>query len=537
LGGLVSAGVSDNVINAHGVLIVGAGLAGLFAALRHKGPVTLLAAASLGSGASSAWAQGGIAAALGTDDSPELHALDTDAAGAGIVDKKIARLIAGEAAARIDDLARLGIPFDRDAKGHFVLGREAAHSRHRIVRVTGDRAGAEIMTALVKAVKNEPRIRVIEGLIAFELALEAGRVTGVYAHRIADKASPVLIRADATIFALGGVGGLFEVTTNPPQARGQGLGMAARAGALIADPEFVQFHPTAIAVGRDPAPLATEALRGEGAILVNDRGERFMAAVHKDAERAPRDVVARAIFRELRAGRKAFLDARQAIGASFPDAFPTVFAYCKAEGIDPRTDLIPVAAAAHYHMGGIAVNENARTSLEGLWAIGECASTGAHGANRLASNSLLEALVFGARAASDVASAASRKTHAALRGAPIADTPPSAYAVATLRKTMTVKVGLERNEADLATALAAITRLERAGAGDPHLRNMTAAAALIAAAALERTESRGGHFRTDFPAANPAFARRTFLTLDDARQTADTAVRSISAKAEAQAAQ
>jgi L-aspartate oxidase len=514
---------ADNVINSGGVLIVGAGLAGLFTALKLRCPVTILSAASLGSGASSAWAQGGIAAALGTDDTPELHARDTEAAGAGIVDPHIARLIASEAAARIDDLNRLGIPFDRDTQGRFVLGREAAHSRHRIVRVTGDRAGAEIMTALIKAVKAEPRIRVIEGLIAFELALEAGRVGGVYAHPIADKASPVLVRADATIFALGGVGGLFEVTTNPPQARGQGLGMAARAGALVADPEFVQFHPTAINIGRDPAPLATEALRGEGAILVNDRGERFMPGVHSDAELAPRDVVARAIFRELRAGRKPFLDARKSIGARFPDAFPTVFAYCRSAGIDPRVDLIPVAPAAHYHMGGIAVDEHARTTLPGLWAIGECASTGAHGANRLASNSLLEAIVFGDRAANDVNAVARQQIGSAIPTPTMIDAQPAALAVATLRKTMTLNVGLERNAADLTAALTAIARLEQAGTGDPDLRNMTATATLIAAAALDRRESRGGHFRTDFPQASAALAKRTFLTLAEARSIAHTA--------------
>ena len=216
----------DNVIHTGGVLIAGAGLAGLFTALKFEGPVTILSAASLGSGASSAWAQGGIAAALGSDDSPELHARDTEIAGAGIVDAKIARLIASDAASRIDDLASLGVPFDRTAKRGFVLGREAAHSRNRIVRVSGDRAGAEIMASLIKAVKDQPRIRILEGLIAFELAMEDGRVAGVYAHPVHDKASPVLIRSTATIFALGGVGGLFEVTTNPPQARGQGLGMA-----------------------------------------------------------------------------------------------------------------------------------------------------------------------------------------------------------------------------------------------------------------------------------------------------------------------
>lgn len=516
---------TDNVIDSGGVLIVGAGLAGLFTALKIKGPVTVLAAASLGSGASSTWAQGGIAAALGADDSPELHARDTEAAGAGIVDPKIARLIATEAAARIDDLANLGVPFDRDAKGNFVLGREAAHGRNRIVRVTGDRAGAEIMASLIKAVRNEPRIRVIEGLIAFDLATQGGRVVGVYAHPLADKSSPVLVRADATIFALGGVGGLYEVTTNPPQARGQGLGMAARAGATIADPEFVQFHPTAFAIGRDPAPLATEALRGEGAILLNDRGERFMMAAHKDAELAPRDVVARGIFREIKAGRKAFLDTRQAIGARFPEAFPTVFETCRSAGIDPRTDLIPVAPAAHYHMGGIAVDDQARTSLEGLWAIGECASTGAHGANRLASNSLLEAIVFGARAAADVERVAHRHHTKLDHAAPTTGAAANGPAVTALRKTMTMNVGLERNANDLIAALATIGQLEKANLTDPDMRNMTATASLIAGAALNRTESRGGHFRSDYPTPDPAQAKRTLVTLADIRATMALAVR------------
>lgn len=522
---------TDNVIDSGGVLIVGAGLAGLFTALKIKGQATVLSAASLGSGASSTWAQGGIAAALGADDSPELHARDTEIAGAGIVDPKIARLIASEAATRIDDLARLGVPFDRDAKGNFVLGREAAHSRNRIVRVTGDRAGAEIMAALIKQVKEEPRIRILEGLVAFDLATQGGRVVGVYAHPLSDKSSPVLIRAEATIFALGGVGGLFEVTTNPPQARGQGLGMAARAGATIADPEFVQFHPTAIAIGRDPAPLATEALRGEGAILLNDKGERFMLAAHHDAELAPRDVVARGIFREIKAGRKAFLDTRDAIGNAFPEKFPTVFEYCRSAGIDPRVEPIPVAPAAHYHMGGIAVDEHARTSLEGLWAIGECASTGAHGANRLASNSLLEAIVFGARAAADV-ERVSHQHHPK----PNHLTPPpnggspNGPAVTTLRKTMTMNVGLERNATELIAALATIAQLEKATLGDPDMRNMTATASLIAGAALNRTESRGGHFRSDYPQAG-AEAKRTFVTLAEIRATVELAVQETRASA------
>ncbi|MEQ1752896.1 MAG: L-aspartate oxidase [Micropepsaceae bacterium] len=519
---------ADNVIQSAGVLIVGAGLAGLFAALKFPGPVTVLSPVSLGSGASSTWAQGGIAAALGNDDSAELHARDTEIAGAGIVDAHIARLIAREATDRIYDLADLGVPFDRDTAGKFTQGREAAHSRNRIVRVTGDRAGAAIMATLIRQVKTQPRIQILEGLLAYELAMENGRVVGVYAHPVDDKATPVLIRSHATVFALGGVGGLFEVTTNPPQARGQGLGMAARAGALIADPEFIQFHPTAIAVGRDPAPLATEALRGEGATLVNDLGDRFMPAIHKDAELAPRDIVARAIFRELRAGRRVFLDATKNIGSRFPDAFPTVFANCQVDGIDPRTMPIPVAPAAHYHMGGISVDENARTTLPGLWAIGECASTGAHGANRLASNSLLEAIVFGARAASDIA--LSEPT--AVPHASAADRPTSSGATATpsvmaLRKMMTSNVGLERCEHELIKAIDFIAKMEKAGANDPDLRNMTATCLLIAGGALRRKESRGGHYRNDFPETDPAWATRTFVTLDQVRTLADSVIGSL----------
>lgn len=516
---------TDNIIQSGGALIVGAGLAGLFAALKFPGPVTVLSPVPLGSGASSTWAQGGIAAALGDDDTAELHARDTETAGAGIVDPHIARLIAREATGRIYDLADLGVPFDRDISGRFTQGREAAHSRNRIVRVTGDRAGAAIMATLIQQVKAQPRIRILEGLLAYELAMENGRVVGVYAHPVDDKATPVLILSHATIFALGGVGGLFEVTTNPPQARGQGLGMAARAGALIADPEFIQFHPTAIAVGRDPAPLATEALRGEGATLVNDAGERFMLQVHKDAELAPRDIVARAIFREMRAGRRVFLDATGNIGARFPEAFPTVFANCQADGIDPRTTPIPVAPAAHYHMGGISVDENARTTLPGLWAIGECASTGAHGANRLASNSLLEAIVFGARAAHDVAQTASMGTS----NSSTVDRPASSAAAATpsvmaLRKMMTSNVGLERSEPELIQAIDFISKMEKAGANDPDLRNMTATCLLIAGGALRRKESRGGHYRSDYPQTDPAWATRTFVTLEQVRSLADAAI-------------
>ena len=344
--------IHDNTFNADGALIVGAGLAGLFCALKlAPRPVTVLASKPLGAGASSVWAQGGIAAAVGKGDSPHAHAIDTGNAGAGIVDMDVAEQVAAEAAARIEDLARWGTPFDRDSGGGYVLSREAAHSQKRVVRVSGDRAGAEIMAAIIEMVRKTPSIRIVEGLTAVELARADGRVVGVFGRKLGDRyGEPVLVRARATVLAAGGLGGLYAVTTNPPGIRGHAMGMAARAGAVIGDPEFVQFHPTAILTDRDPAPLATEALRGEGAILINDLGERFMTKVHKDAELAPRDVVARANFREIQAGHKVFLDTRDVLGTRILTEFPTVADYCTEAGVDPVTEPIPVTPAAHYHM-------------------------------------------------------------------------------------------------------------------------------------------------------------------------------------------
>ena len=321
--------------------------------------------------------------------------------------------------------------------------------------------------------------------------------------------------------AVGGIGHLYEVTTNPVESEGGGLGMAARAGAVIADPEFVQFHPTAFAFGRDPAPLATEALRGEGATLINANGERFMAKVHPLAELAPRDVVARAVHAEIAAGRGAFLDCRTAIGERFAEEFPTVYGTCRAAGIDPARQAIPVAPAAHFHMGGVLTDENGRTSLDCLWACGETASTGAHGANRLASNSLLEAIVFGARVADDVVKrfpSPAAMTPVAAAGAAGGEA-LAMEDVALLRRTMSTKVGVIRDRSGLAGALAIIARLEER-ARAPRFRNMLTAAKLVAVAALARTESRGGHYRSDFPDSDPAWQHRTFMTLADAARIA-----------------
>jgi len=509
----------DNIIEAPGALILGAGMAGLFTALKLSPfPALVLAAARPGVSGSSAWAQGGIAAAVGAGDSWQSHAADTIAAGAGTCDPEIVEIVTREAPARIDDLIALGAPFDRNPDGSFALGREAAHSAKRIVHVKGDRAGAEVTRTLAERALATPSIRILEGFHALELAVENGRVTGVFArYGTGHGARLILFRSRAIIFATGGIGALYAVTTNPLETRGEGLGMAARAGAVIADAEFVQFHPTAIAIGRDPAPLATEALRGEGATLIDESGRRFMPAIHPDAELAPRDIVARALHREIARGHKVFLDCREAIGARFAERFPTVHGACLAAGIDPATQPIPVAPAAHYHMGGIASDARGRTSLEGLWAVGECAATGLHGANRLASNSLLETLVFGARAAEDVRGTITERETLGIPPAPErfnAPPPPKA-----LRDAMSRNVGLERDEAGLRAALATIDSVERAGAGEPALLNMTAAAKMVAAAALARHESRGGHFRSDYPKTDPV-AKRSFLTLAQADEIA-----------------
>ncbi len=505
----------DNVIEARGALILGAGLAGLFTALKLAPfPSLILCGARPGTTGSSVWAQGGIAAAVAQGDTWQAHAQDTVAAGAGLCDPDIVSLVAREAAARVGDLIAYGTPFDREASGALSVAREAAHSAARVVHVSGDRAGLEITRAAAKAALATPSISVMEGFHAIELATENGRVTGLFArHGQGANTKLVLFKAPAIVFATGGLGSLYAVTTNPPESRGEGLGMAARAGARIADPEFVQFHPTALAVGRDPAPLATEALRGEGAILVDENGRRFMLAIHKDAELAPRDVVARGIHREIARGHRVFLDCREAVGGKFPEHFPTVYAACIEAGIDPVTAPIPVAPAAHYHMGGIATDARGRTSLEGLWAVGECASTGLHGANRLASNSLLETLVFGAHAADDI------KSRVVLRAASGTPSAPARFQAAAppqiLRDAMSRHVGLERDRAGLEKALATIGAVERAAHGEPSLLNMTAAAKLVTVAALARHESRGGHFRSDYPKRDEK-AARTFLTLTDA---------------------
>lgn len=505
------------------VLVVGSGVAGLTAALGSvPRRVTLLTKKSLVSG-SSPWAQGGVAAAMGADDSPALHAADTMAAGAGLNDPEAVDLLTGEGPERIRALLELGARFDRNATGQLDLGREAAHGRRRILHAR-DATGAEIVRALSVAVRQAPEIRVEEGAFAVDLVLDGPRVAGVLAVHAGGRR--VLHLAPAVVLATGGLGRLYLHTTNPPEATGDGLAMAARAGARLVDLELVQFHPTALAAeSADPMPLLTEALRGEGAVLLDGHGRRFMPDEHPDAELAPRDVVARAIWRRRVAGENVVLDARAAVGDRFPELFPQVFAICRNSsrhgGLDPRIEPIPVAPAAHYHMGGIAVDPNGRTSLPGLWACGEVSATGVHGANRLASNSLLEALVFGARVAEDLRRAIpAGPVPVRTVGLRVAEGPEGSGAaagdaelIAAVRRLMWEKVGLVRDEVGMLDALEALeglveTHPEAAG----EARNLLGVARLVTAAALARQESRGGHFRSDVPEPDPAWRLRLYLT-------------------------
>ena len=486
------------------VVVVGAGVAGLTAALElAPRPVLLLSKGPLGAEGSTLWAQGGMAAALGPDDSPGLHAADTIAAGAGLCDASIVERFARAAPEAIEKLARLGVRFDRTKDGRLALGLEAAHSRSRIAHAGGDGTGRELMRALVAAARAAPSVEILEGFEARRLVVEDNSVRGLLA---VGPAASALLATDKVVIATGGVGGLYEDSTNPPGSFGQGIALAARAGAVLADLEFVQFHPTALDVALRPMPLVSEAVRGEGAILIDDAGQRFMANAAR-AELAPRDVVARAIWLERAEGRRVFLDARSAIGARFDARFPIVAAACRVGGVDPAREPIPVRPAQHYHMGGIEVDAEGRSSVAGLWACGEAACSGLHGANRLASNSLIEAAAFGALAARSIKGAPLRAP-ARLR---VLQTPPAADPAA-VRRILSRAAGVMRDGETLRAAVGPLAVLAASGApaADP-----ASVALMIVVAALRREHSLGAHSRIDFP-ERPTTPRRSRLTLAEA---------------------
>ena len=485
-----------------GVLVIGAGAAGLTAALTaaEHAEVTVLARGALPE-SNSAWAQGGIAAALDAADSPHAHIADTLVAGAGLSDEAAVAALVYEAPALMRELAAHGVPFERDDEAHFALGLEGGHSARRIVHV-GDATGWAVTRQLIAEAQAHPRITLLEGWQAADLLDSAGRVVGVLARDPEGCWQRIL--AGATIIASGGAGALYGLTSNQPVALGEGIAMAYRAGAELADMEFVQFHPTALATAENPLALVSEAVRGEGAILLDGAGRRFMPGKHKDAELAPRDIVAREIFRAQERSGTVHLDARAI--TDFDTRFPGIFALCSARGVDPRQDLIPVTPAAHYMMGGIVTDLDGRTTLPGMYACGEVACTGVHGANRLASNSLLEGLVFAERVSRDVAG---------LQGHGIADPALQQWDVPVLHdrgaaqvaadaiRTVTWKhAGIDRTARGLRTAAAELQTIEaRLPEGATEELNMVQVARMIVQAALLRKESRGGHFRSDFPRA------------------------------------
>ncbi|UAJ78209.1 L-aspartate oxidase [Leifsonia sp. ZF2019] len=504
------------------VVVVGSGIAGLVAALdaAHDHEVVLVTKAVLAE-SNTRYAQGGIAAALFPDDSSAAHAADTLRAGAGLAVLEAVDALCADAPQRIRELIDLGVRFDRDGDG-LARGLEAAHSRARVLHAGGDATGAEIERALVAAVRSSAA-RIVEQAFLLDVVMRDGAAAGVLVRR-ADGAVQE-VAADAVVLATGGLGQLYAHTTNPAVATGDGVAAAWRAGAAIADLEFVQFHPTALAV--PGSFLVSEAVRGEGAVLRNARGERFMLDVHPDAELAPRDVVARGIAVEMAAqgGAPVVLDAT-ALGAAFlARRFPTIDAACRAAGMDWAREPVPVTPAAHYAMGGVATDTSGRTTVPGLFAVGEVACTGTHGANRLASNSLLEGLVFAHRAAraigrpweaapewiaeASVATAPSSSPHPDGTAEDQHAVPGMRFERARLQRLMWDAAGVHRDRAGLTKAAA-----ELAATADPEPgedRDLLQVGRLVVAAALAREESRGAHFRSDFPAPADPPARHTVL--------------------------
>lgn len=489
-------------------VIIGGGLAGLTTALAlAPRPVILLSAKKLGTECSSAWAQGGIAACVGDDDTPDLHTADTLKAGAGLCDTSIVQRVTQASAEVIARLRAQGVVFDHDANGKLRLGLEAAHNRRRIVHAKGDGTGLAIMQALITTVQNTPSIQVIENAVATDLLTNDG-ICGVAIECDGIKS---VIPTRHIVLATGGAGALWQHTTNPLTSWGRGLALAARAGAVLGDLEFMQFHPTAMDVGRDPMPLASEALRGEGAFLIDEKGTRFMAGYGK-AELEPRDIVARAIWDHIAQGHRVFLDARPAIGPNFPSRFPAVYALCQSAGLDPVRQPIPVRPAAHYHMGGVVTDAKGRTNVKGLWACGEVACTGLHGANRLASNSLLEAVAFGRHVADDIAGVEEVEPKSCIQQ-PIATTTLSDQNTKNqIRAIMSNNVGVRRDKAGLENA---ITQLSPLAAHS----DMALVGLMIAMTALRRDESRGAQARTDFPEPSEAWKHRQTITLADVIKT------------------
>ena len=495
------------------IVIIGAGLAGLFTALKLAPlNVILITSKKLGSGTSSQWAQAGIAAAVGKFDSVTSHLNDTVQVGGGIVDEKIAELVIRNGPERVNDLISLGVPFDVDENKNLILRKEAAHEHNRIVSVRGDMTGKKIMEVLTKLVENSSHIEVFEGQNAVELHQENNAVFGV---TIQNMSKQTYIDSNCIMLATGGIGQLYKVTTNSKEALGDGVGMAARCGAKLSDMEFVQFHPTAFDIGIDPAPLATEALRGEGAKIINSKYENFMRDAHPEAELAPRDIVARAIFSEQKKGGQVYLDCRGDLGVRMIHDFPTVYELCKKNDINPENDPIPISPAAHYHMGGIGVDEYGRTNIEGLYACGENACSGIHGANRLASNSLLEAIAFADIISKDIKDQINRYESKKKNPKIVKVKPLDQQDLLRLRETMTKYVGVERDQVGLERAFDIVHNIYLKYQEQGYDNNSLITSLLIIKSAINRTEQRGSHYRTDHPYQDNKLNSRSSITKKD----------------------
>jgi L-aspartate oxidase len=563
------------------VVVVGSGVAGLTTALRLRSAglrVLVVTKAMLDDG-STRWAQGGIAAALGEGDTPEQHLADTLVAGAGVCDEEAVRVLVTEGPDAVRRLIATGAAFDQDAGGEILLTREGGHHRRRIAHAGGDATGAEISRALVGAVRTDRQIELIEHALVLDLLTDAeGRTAGLTLHVMGEgqRDGVGAVHARAVVLATGGMGQVYSATTNPAVSTGDGVALALRAGAEVTDLEFVQFHPTVLWLGPDAEgqqPLISEAVRGEGAHLVDADGVRFMVGQHELAELAPRDIVAKGITRRMRetGTEHMYLDGRHFGARMWEERFPTILASCRSHGIDPVTELIPVAPAAHYASGGVRADLNGHTSVPGLYACGEVACTGVHGANRLASNSLLEGLVFAERIAADIvardragkltprheahpspattlAGGASRRTSSS-RDVPRVPLLAS-EARAEIQRLMTGGVGVLRSAATMAEAahgLAALTAAhsgghhsdghpgdghdgevhdgEGHGGGDGHrakgeapqvetweATNLHLVATALTSAAQLREETRGCHWREDFPDRDDAHWRVHLIT-------------------------
>ncbi|HEX8627590.1 MAG TPA: L-aspartate oxidase [Catenuloplanes sp.] len=502
------------------VVVVGSGIAGLTAALhlREAGlHVTVVTKVNIDDG-STRWAQGGIAAVLDPLDTPAAHATDTEIAGVGLCDPAAVRVLVAEGPTRVRELIRAGAEFDRHPDGSLMLTREGGHRADRIIHAGGDATGAEVQRALHAAVRRDPWIRLVEHALVLDLLRGApgpgggsGRACGITLHVLGEGTDDGVgaILARAVVLATGGMGQVFSSTTNPAVSTGDGVALALRAGAVVTDVEFVQFHPTSFvtsSVTSVQRPLISEALRGEGAHLIDGDGKRFMLGRHDLAELAPRDVVAKGIHRVMReAGTDhVYLDARH-LGRTFLEGrFPTILASCRAAGVDPADQLIPVAPAAHYASGGVRTDLSGRTSIAGLYACGEVACTGVHGANRLASNSLLEGLVFARRIADDIVRdlPAQVEPGTAQTGGWVVD--PAVRG--GLQRAMTLGAGVLRSASSLAGAAAELTRLgasrDRPRTDAWEVTNLLTVAVALVAPAYVRQETRGCHWREDFPLAD-----------------------------------